>query len=180
MGEAKRRRELGLLPKTIRCPVRACRSKRVSMATRKSEFAALVAKAWGGTAPTTLLVCGDCQAFWEPYPPGWTTDSVERAQRLGPCDTCAYRATSPETRDPEQRAKLHALARSTNGQGMPSGWFACHKGIPMFLRNGTIEFDFVAAGIDPVHQTCAGYLRVLWASNGAAKRRAEGWGQDAP
>ena len=44
--------------------------------------------------------------------------------------------------------------------------FACHKGIPLKLTQGdgaSIEFDYESAGIQPINQTCKGFLRLMWA-----------------
>ena len=44
-------------------------------------------------------------------------------------------------------------------------YFACHKRIPIVIDQvkSTISFDFEAAGLKAVDQTCAGFLKMMWA-----------------
>ena len=183
MGEAKRRRDLGLPPRTLRCPMPACRSANVFVAGPKSRISATLANAWGGVAPTTHGICKRCNAIWEVVPSTWRDDTVERCSVMGPCDNCAFRATSRETADPEERARIHAMAEEC-AAAWESGdvdrmnrapRFACHKGIPIKVAPaaGSIAYDFEAAGIKPNDQLCAGFMRIMWAKNGANAARRE-------
>ena len=175
MGEAKRRRGAGLPPKSVHCPVITCRHRHVIRHPESSVLSQMLARMWGGVAPTDHYQCKRCNALWEALPVGWNRDAVERADSMGPCDNCAYRATSPETRDPEKRAWLHARAAVDDPLSAIMSPFCCHKGVPLKLTGDppSIEYDFAAAGINPEDQTCAGFLRLLWANNGANKQRRE-------
>lgn len=175
MGEAQRRRAAGLPPKSVHCPVISCRSRQVMLHPKTSAISAMLARMWGGVEPTDHYRCLSCNALWEALPAGWNSDAVERSVSMGPCDNCAYRATSPETRDPEKREWLHDRANADDPYSAIMSPFCCHKGVPLKLTVDppSIEYDFAAAGIDPRDQTCAGFLRLLWAKNGANKERRE-------
>ena len=175
MGEAARRRGLGLPPRSVHCPVLTCRHRHVIHHPPTSELSLRLAKAWGGVTPADHHQCCKCFAVWESLPAGWSDDAVERGTRMGPCDTCAFRATSPETRDPEKRAKLHELASGNDPYAILTKPFCCHKGVPIKLTVDppSVEFDYAAAGLSPADRLCSGFMRMVWARNGASKDRRE-------
>ena len=149
-----------------RCPVLTCKSPRIIHHGAKSKVGLAIARAWGNRAYCPIDQCADCNAIWEPWPAGTSIDCVER----GPCDNCAYRVGSRESSNPDEWANLKAIAQNAAEFGavpeaLGGKWFSCHKGIPIRLdkENGSIEFDYQSAGIDPFRQSCAGFLRMMWA-----------------
>jgi len=99
--------------------------------------------------PTLVGVCR-CGAAWEAYPADWSHDAVE-AQ---PCDNCAFRAGSPESRDKEAwRAFLADLRTGRE--------FRCHKGAPILIDREALTIEFDADWIRKHGRTCAGFVRVL-------------------
>lgn len=175
MGEANRRRGLSLPPRTVRCPVLTCRHRHVTICPRTGDLSQMLARMWGGVAPTDHYQCNRCGVLWEALPGGWSDDSVERATTMGLCDNCAFRASSPETRDPDKRAWLHAKAETGDPYAAIMSPFCCHKGVPLKITRDppSIEYDFAAAGINPADRTCSGFLRLLWARNGVNDERRQ-------
>lgn len=176
MGEAKRRKaalDAGTpWPRRRVCPVRTCRSPRISDLPADDDLSQLVANAWGNSVVCPLSICQECRAIWEPWPAETPEDCVERARRNGPCDNCAYRAGSGESLDRARWATLRSLPRRVKEDFgtaplSSSSWFCCHKGIPIVIdpdSDEPIRFDFEAAGIHPHEQTCAGFLLALSAT----------------
>ena len=178
-GEARRRREaadLGApIPAPKQCPVKRCKSRRIMRHGPHSKLAKVIARAWGNTVTCAIDQCRECGAIWEPWPDDDPGDLYRDDVTREPCDTCAYRAGSGESKDPKRWAKLKELPKkaatmSLVDPGRPQ--FCCHKGVPIKIsqgdQEGSIEFDYEAAGIDPLQQTCSGFLRVLWRFNGAS------------
>ena len=99
-------------------------------------------------------------------------ESVLRARQQTPFELIAINDASPE---PALTAWLHELAAADDPYSAIMSPFCCHKGVPLKLTVDppSIEYDFAAAGINPEDQTCAGFLRLLWAKNGANKDRRE-------
>jgi hypothetical protein len=125
----------------------------------------MIAKTWGNDVVAPIAMCISCNTIWEPWPEDTPEDVVERE----PCDNCAYRRTSSEGRDPDQRENLIESARQAGflmGEA-PCSIFQCHKGMPIRLSvtPPQIRFDPDAAGIGPLDQTCLGFLRVIWAQD---------------
>lgn len=153
------------------CPVVACRSRKVLHLADTHPLAVTVAEAWGIRRAEPLSLCRACGAFWESWPEGTPVDNVERAQSCGACGNCAYRNSSPESSDAMRREELAELpervARAIDAGERVPGWFACHKGIPIQCQDGSIEFDYKAAGLEgSVERSCAGFLRLLWRARG--------------
>lgn len=151
---------------TDRCPVVGCGSRSIHRHELGSAIALSVTRAWGNKNECPIDQCMECAAIWEPWPDGTSSDCVERE----PCDNCAYRAGSRESADKEEWQRLTFVAKEAAELGVTgAGRFACHKGIPIKLNMDTgdgqasIEFDYVSAGIDPLAQTCAGFLKMMWA-----------------
>ena len=120
-------------PRSVHCPGIGCRSRHVMLHPKTSAISAMLARMWGGVEPTDHYRCQSCNALWEALPAGWNNDAVDRAVSMGPCDNCAYRASSPETRDPEKRAWLHDLAAADDPYSAIMSPFCCHKGVPLKL-----------------------------------------------
>lgn len=152
---------------TTRCPM--CKSDQLIEHGVETPIAQAIARAWGNKPVCPLTQCGSCNAFWESWPEGTSHDCVERE----PCDNCAYRKGSAESQDPEKWAELVKMASDAARYGIEDErgrrWFSCHKGVPIKItqgkdgQDGGIEFDFKAAGIKPLDQTCAGFLNLVWA-----------------
>lgn len=51
---------------------------------------------------------------------------------------------------------------------------SCHKGIPIKLKGGGMEFDFKAAGRSRMEQSCVGFLRAYWKHKGDLERAKGG------
>jgi hypothetical protein len=157
---------------TDRCPIVSCGSRNIHRHTAFSPLARKVAEAWGNRNVCPIDQCKTCGAIWEPWPDNTSIDDVERA----PCDNCAYRAGSAESCDPKQWQELQNLAKTAANWSFELGttptFFQCHKGVPIHIDReaGTIEFDFKAAGRQPLEHSCTGFLKMMWAYQGKAKR----------
>lgn len=179
MGEAKRRRERAEagLPSSVqaRCVIPSCRSHRIHRHDVDTDLAKMIAKAWGNRAVCPIDQCEKCGTIWEPWPDDFTDPIYRDHVARPPCDNCAYSAGgSGEAGMGDEVPNLIELARAAakfklgrDDMMLHPGRFCCHKGIPIRLArqaaNGSIEFDFKAADIDPMYQPCTGYLRVMWA-----------------
>lgn len=148
------------------CPVKTCKGTRIHRHPAFSSLSQAIARAWGNGVVCEIDQCKTCSAIWEPWPEGTSIDCVERSA----CNNCAYRSSSAESKDPLKWSELVAIAKRAadgawfNGDTDPS-YFCCHKGIPIVLdtKKNTIAFDFDAAGVDRLGQTCRGFLNVMWA-----------------
>lgn len=174
MGDAKKR-EAAMnagtpWPRPRLCPVKGCKSPRVVDLGVETELAIRIAGAWGNDVVAPLQRCLDCGTVWESWPAhmpvDWQIDDVERE----PCDNCAYRKGSKESRDPETWAKLVSMADNWSEFGLvpeaTTTTFHCHKGIPIDLTpEGVpmIKFNYEKAGLDPRHRVCRGFLNLVWA-----------------
>ncbi len=151
-----------LVPAPKICPIKKCQSSRIHRHHANSRLSRKVAGVWGNKAPCIIDQCEDCGNFWEAWPDDDPGDVVERE----PCDTCAYRAGSPESQDPLEWRLLCELPREAAGKGGPfvvgCPWFCCHKGIPIRIEGNDIMFDFAAAGRSATEQPCVGFLRIYW------------------
>ncbi len=156
-------------PQLSVCVVKKCQSRRILRHGPNSRLARKLAEVWGNRGPCIIDQCRDCGNFWEAWPDDDLGDVVERE----PCDTCAYRAGSPESRDPLEWERLCELPREAAEKGLLTDgcpWFCCHKGIPIRIEGGDIMFDFKAAGRSPAEQTCVGFLRAYWKFRGDLER----------
>lgn len=146
------------------CP--SCGSDQLIKHGSDADLSKMLARAWGNTVDCPITQCGVCSAFREPWPDNTPLDNVERP----PCDNCAYRAGSGEARNRETWKELVQRADDAVTYGLkdPRGrrWFSCHKGVPIKITQGDdagVEFDFAGSNIDPLNQTCAGFLTLMWA-----------------
>lgn len=88
--------------------------------------------------------CLKCQAFWE--------RETRREPLLERCDNCAFRAGSPEQRDPEEWTKIVKLTE----QG---GTFYCHKRVPIDPDGKGFKHQMSEDGRECTNATpCAGWL----------------------
>ena len=179
-GEARRRAQAAdrgkPIPALKRCPVKKCGSTRNHRHGAGSRLAKKIAQAWGNKHACPIDQCKDCGNFWEPLPDDDPGDLFRDDVVREPCDNCAYRVGSNESRDPERWRELVELAERAAEMPMFAAgrpWFCCHKGVPIKISKGAIEFDFAAVDVQPIHRTCAGFLRVLWAHNGATAKKLE-------
>jgi len=101
-------------------------------------------------------------AIWESIPTGehYRRDG-EMLAFLEPCDNCAFRPGSPESRDKEEWKKLLDQLRA-------GGQFFCHKGVPItgVGEGSCASFDFPKRpdgewDRDQMRM-CAGWLRAYW------------------
>lgn len=174
VGDAKKRErayDAGTpWPRPRICPVKSCKSMRVMDLGVGTELAIRIARAWGSDVVAPLQRCMECDAVWEAWPPemavDWQIDDVERE----PCDNCAFRKGSKESKDQDVWARLVALAENWVEFGLipeaNANPFHCHKGIPIKLTPAgvpQIEFDFEGAGLDPRNRVCRGFLNLAWA-----------------
>lgn len=140
------------------CPVKKCQSTRIHRHNADSRLSLKVAEVWGNKAPCIIDQCKDCGNFWEAWPDDDPGDVVERK----PCDTCAYRAGSPESRDPLEWERLCELPREAAEKGKTAAgcpWSSCHKGIPIRIEGNDIMLEFGVAGRSAMEQSCVGFLR---------------------
>lgn len=109
--------------------------------------------------------CFDCRALWETIPSGeqYMRDG-ELMPWMEPCDNCAFRAGSPESKDREKWRELLAKLKA-------GGQFYCHKGVPIKqdeIDDGFVRFAYpeTAEGQPDKDRlrTCRGYLNawVRW------------------
>lgn len=139
-----------------------------------SKLARAVASAWGNSVSVPIDQCRECFAIWEPWPDDDPGPELRDIVECDPCPNCAYRAGSPESKDPKEWARLKALAVKAADRGLVAGpkeWFCCHRGIPIKVDEDGIRFDFEAADVDPLHQSCVGFMRIYWKHNGAEARK---------
>lgn len=154
-----------LVMPTNRCPARTCGGTHIHRHPASSPLAQRIASTWGNKVACPIDQCLSCSAIWEPWPEGTSIDCVERGQ----CDNCAYRAGSKESSNKAEWANLVACAENAaEWSDVPEAtvrWFSCHEGIPIVIdkMNDTLKFDFHAAGIGQMEQTCRGFLNVMWA-----------------
>ena len=180
-GDARRRAEAlnrgKPIPAMKRCPVKKCRGTRIHRHGPDSRLARKISQAWGNGTTCPIDQCKDCGNFWEPWPDDDPGDLYRDVVDREPCDNCAYRAGSAESRDPEKWTELADLAkRAADTSFFETGrpWFGCHKGIPIRIAEEGISFDFALTGRTPEQQTCAGFMRIVWAHNGATAARNKG------
>jgi hypothetical protein len=103
----------------------------------------------------TVEVCANCEAMWEPLPPGGAhlDDDGTPFPFPDPCDNCAFRPGSPEQQDVEGWKKLMAQLEA-------GATFHCHKGVPIVPES---EHGFAYPGGGKPHpklRLCRGFLQV--------------------
>lgn len=116
--------------------------------------------------------CMDCMKAWPLIPAGedYKRDGEVLAFRE-PCDDCAFRAGSPESKD--KKAWKELLAKLKGG-----GSFYCHKGVPYDLKDaaqtGTNTYEFPKRPDGEYDQAnmrlCRGFLNAWGRWNGAMGR----------
>lgn len=148
MGEASRRRAAALRGEfwpggEKRCPT--CFGTRVVC----EAAPALSAEVEFYSRRLAMCVCGE---VWEPIDEASIWDrSDPHCSALEPCDNCAFRAGSPESRDAKKWGELLASLRA-------GGSFYCHKGVPIAPDS---EHGFKYPSDRSRLRLCRGYLNAL-------------------
>jgi hypothetical protein len=170
MGEARRRRDASEaayaagrpVPRPVICP--GCSSRAISI-----EATPMHLRAAPFGLPAEIGVCRSCRAVWEPFAATYVEDPVAAE----PCDNCAFRPGSPEQAD---KAAWRALLDSLrpDADGMFTGRFYCHKNVPIDMTKGPGNHLHPTTPDGTLDQrrmrTCSGFLRMVWALNGAIRR----------
>lgn len=125
--------------------------------------------------------CRRCGAIWEAFP---AEGRIEDPVCSEPCDNCAFRPGSPEQQDRAGWKRLIETLKP-DADGIPTGRFYCHKGVPIDMKKGPGNFLFPQKAItsdgEPILEpstglsvmtedtakmrTCSGFLRMVWELN---------------